>query len=150
MMYSRPFEKKDIDAVMHIWLSSNLEAHSFIPAEYWRKNTAAVRAMIPDAEVTVCEENGRVLGFIGITEEGYIAGIFVEEQNRSRGVGRLLMERAKQTHHSLFLHVYQKNESAVRFYLREGFVEEELQPEPDTGEIELSMIWKKPCDEEIV
>ena len=53
-MYSRPFEKKDIDAVMHIWLSSNLEAHSFIPAEYWRKNTAAVRAMIPDAEVTVC------------------------------------------------------------------------------------------------
>lgn len=58
MMYSRPFEKKDIDAVMHIWLSSNLEAHSFIPAEYWRKNTAAVRAMIPDAEVTVCEENG--------------------------------------------------------------------------------------------
>ena len=106
--------------------------------------------MIPDAEVTVCEENGRVLGFIGITEEGYIAGIFVEEQNRSRGVGRLLMERAKQTHHSLFLHVDQKNESAVRFYLREGFVEEERQPEPDTGEIELSMIWKKPCDEEIV
>lgn len=121
MMYSRPFEKKDIDAVMHIWLSSNLAAHSFIPAEYWRKNTAAVRAMIPDAEVTVCEENGRVLGFIGITEEGsHCPGIFVEEQNRSRGVGRLLMERAKQTHHSLFLHVYQKNESCCSVLFARG------------------------------
>jgi len=33
--------------------------------------------MIPDAEVTVCEEDGHILGFIGITEGDYIAGVFV-------------------------------------------------------------------------
>lgn len=106
--------------------------------------------MIPDAEVTVCEEDGHILGFIGITEGDYIAGVFVRGENRSRGAGRLLMERAKQAHCSLFLHVYQKNESAVRLYLREGFVEVERQLEPDTGEVELSMLWKKPCDGEII
>lgn len=143
MMYSRPFKKEDLDAVMYIWLSSNLEAHSFIPAEYWRKNAADVRAMIPEAEVTVCEEMGHILGFIGITEGGYIAGVFVEAKNRSHGVGHLLMENVKQTHQRLFLHVYQKNESAVRFYLREGFVETDRHPESETGEAELTMLWEK-------
>lgn len=142
-MYSRPFEKKDIDTVMHIWLSSNLEAHSFIPAEYWRENVVAVRSMIPEAKVTVCEENGRILGFIGITEGSYIAGVFVESENRSRGVGHLLLENVKQTHQKLFLHVYQKNESAVRFYLREGFAEADRQLESETGETELTMLWQK-------
>lgn len=149
-MYSRPFEKNDLVAVMHIWLSSNLEAHSFIPAEYWRENAAAVRAMIPEAEITVCEEDGHILGFIGITEGGYIAGVFVEAENRSRGIGHLLMENVKQTHRRLFLHVYQKNESAVRFYLREGFVEAERQLESETGETELTMLWEKPGNREKV
>lgn len=32
----RSFCESDLPSVMRIWLNSNLEAHSFIPPEYWR------------------------------------------------------------------------------------------------------------------
>ncbi|MCC8016449.1 MAG: hypothetical protein LIO43_03550 [Clostridiales bacterium] len=34
----RKFEKEDLKAVSEIWLSSNTQAHSFIPKAYWKNN----------------------------------------------------------------------------------------------------------------
>ena len=34
----RLFKFQDLDKIMDIWLQGNLEAHSFIDAEYWKKN----------------------------------------------------------------------------------------------------------------
>ena len=31
----RHLQEDDIDAVAKIWLDTNMEAHSFVPAEYW-------------------------------------------------------------------------------------------------------------------
>lgn len=42
----------------------------------------------------------------------------------------------------LTLHVYQKNERALHFYLREGFQIEHEQTDENTGETELLMIWE--------
>lgn len=33
----------DLDAVLQIWLETNIAAHSFIPESYWRGNLEAVR-----------------------------------------------------------------------------------------------------------
>ena len=54
----RPFQAGDLDAVMEIWLSANLQAHSFIPEEYWRENAREVRRLLPEAAVYVREEDG--------------------------------------------------------------------------------------------
>lgn len=43
----RTFQAGDLEAVMSIWLSANLEAHAFIDPEYWKRNFDAVTAMIP-------------------------------------------------------------------------------------------------------
>ena len=71
----RSFRQSDMEPIMEIWLAGNLQAHSFIPESYWRSNWEAVRGQIPEAEICVWEEDGAVLGFIGLTD-GYVAGLF--------------------------------------------------------------------------
>lgn len=33
----REFQRDDINKVADIWLDTNIKAHNFIPAEYWKK-----------------------------------------------------------------------------------------------------------------
>ena len=36
----------DIDAVMQIWLNTNIQAHSFISPDYWKNNFDVVKEML--------------------------------------------------------------------------------------------------------
>ena len=139
----RHLQEDDIDAVAKIWLDTNMEAHSFVPAEYWEGNLTSVKGMFLQAEMYVYEENGEILGFIGL-DQSYVAGIFVKSQYRSLGIGKALLDFVKEQNEELTLHVYQKNEKAVHFYKREGFrIQKEMQDET-TGEKEYLMIWEVP------
>ena len=64
----RRFETRDLDEIMDLWLHANIESHSFIEADYWKKNYDMVRKLIPEAEVFVAEENEEIQGFIGLTD----------------------------------------------------------------------------------
>ena len=97
--------------------------------------------MLPASEVYVCKENQQVTGFIGLMDD-YIAGVFVDEKKQCQGLGKELLDHAKQIKKRLTLHVYQKNERALHFYLREGFQIEHEQTDENTGETELLMIWE--------
>ena len=132
----------DIDHVMRLWLSGNEDAHPFIPKEYWLAHFSAVQEQILQAEIFVCETDHVIRGFIGITD-GYIAGIFVDRPFRSHGIGKQLLDFTKQLHPSLSLSVYQKNQKAVSFYLREGFSVFSQSLDEDTNEREYTMIWNK-------
>lgn len=66
---------------------------------------------------------------------------FIDAQ--SRGIGRQLMEHAKRLRGQLSLSVYQKNESAIRFYRREGFRIERTGVDEETGEPEFTMVWMR-------
>lgn len=136
----RDFHPDDLNAVMELWLSANLQAHDFVDPAYWKENFDMVKGMLPQAEILVWEQNDRLLGFLGMTDD-YIAGIFVDSAARSKGIGKELLERAKQRHSRLTLHVYEKNQRAVNFYLREGFHIQTTQLEETTQETELTMIW---------
>lgn len=138
----RAFQKRDLEPVMELWLSANLQAHPFVPRGYWESHFEAVKAMLPQAELYVAEENGAVRGFIGL-DGGYIAGLFVAEDWRSRGIGGQLLKKAKSRYLALALHVYEENESAVRFYRWEGFTAEETRVDPETGCTEIRMRWEK-------
>ena len=139
----RPFKNSDLQEVMEIWLHTNLQAHSFIPKAYWKNNYDMVQNMLPKAELYVCEDaqSGRILGFIGLTDQ-YIAGIFVREDAQSKGIGKQLLDHVKAHRPGLSLNVYQKNERAVRFYQRERFAVQSEQIEEITGEKELVMVWE--------
>ena len=125
---------KDMEQVVELWLSGNLDAHSFVPEEYWESHAAEVQEQLLCAEVYVYEENGRILGFAGI-QENYLAGIFVQKGLRGNRIGKQLLDHAKSVHPSLTLNVYQKNQRAVSFYQREGFSILQTGTDPETGEI---------------
>ena len=131
---------------MEIWLAANLQAHCFVPAEYWTGNAPQVRRQLPQAELHVYEAGGAVQGFAGLQGD-YLAGIFVDGPARSRGVGRQLLDRCKVLHPVLTLHVYRQNPRAAAFYRREGFRALEADTDPDTGEAELLLEWRRPGPE---
>ncbi len=137
----RKLQSTDTEQVMQIWMNGNEDAHPFIPKEYWESNFEMVKEQILQTQVFVCEIGGKVQGFIGIVD-GYIAGIFVDKNHRSLGIGKQLLDYAKSRYRTLSLGVYRKNHRAVAFYLREGFSVLSEQFDEATGETEYTMVWK--------
>lgn len=117
----RNMNENDIDPIMQIWLTVNIQAHDFIPETYWKGQFENVKKLIPASDVYVCEKSNKIVGFIGLSEN-YIAGIFVASDFQSYGIGKSLLDYAKVLRPELYLHVYQKNTRAVKFYQREHFV----------------------------
>lgn len=115
-----PLSPNQLDHVMDIWLSSNLEAHSFIDPNYWKKQVPEVKAAIKDAEV-YCFNDPDVVSFIGLGHD-YIAGLFVDKNHRGQGIGKQLLDFVKENHDRLSLDAYIKNQGAVNFYQRNGFI----------------------------
>lgn len=138
----RNFRIEDMDQIMQLWLDTNIRAHQFIDSSYWNDNYEAVREMMPQATIYVYEKNEKILAFAGLMEN-YIAGIFVSGESQSQGIGKLLLNYCKETHSELSLNVYQKNERAVRFYLREDFSILQEKLDENTNEPEYLMEWKK-------
>ena len=139
----RKMKTDDLDPVVQIWLESNRQAHSFIEADYWEKNKEEVRKMLPHSLIKIAEIEGNIVGFIGMNETK-IEGLFVNSNFQSRGIGHSLIEWAKTRNEVLTLNVYQKNQRALKFYLKEGFVIREQLIDEETGEIEFLMQWKRP------
>jgi GNAT superfamily N-acetyltransferase len=72
-------------------------------------------------EVWVAEEDGVVIGFIGVNGDE-LTHINVDPAAQNRGVGGALLDHAKCLRPDrLELWVFQKNEGARRFYERHGF-----------------------------
>lgn len=138
----RTMRTDDLDYVVKIWLESNIQAHSFIESDYWKDNKEEVRKMLPHSLIQVAEIDGNIVGFIGMNETR-IEGLFVSSDFQSRGIGHSLIEWAKTGNEELTLSVYQKNQRALQFYLKEGFVIGERLMDQKTGEIELLMQWKR-------
>ena len=136
----RKLQNVDINKVADIWLKTNLEAHDFIPGQYWTSNYEAVKKMLPQAEVYVYEDNKIIQGFVGVRDE-YIEGIFVSDKMKSHGIGKALLDYIKGKKARLQLNVYQKNVRAMSFYQREGFTIQREQLDEFTGEKEYVMEW---------
>lgn len=140
----RRFTENDLAAVMKIWLDTNIKAHDFIPKEYWTNNYAAVKEMLPQAEIYVYEDDKthQTLGFIGLTNN-YIEGIFIKEAVQSKGIGKILLNYVKEIKSDMSLSVYKKNIRAIAFYQREQFIIQSENIDNATNEKELIMAWSK-------
>lgn len=140
----RQYIDGDIDAVMQIWLNTNIQAHSFIPPNYWESNFDTVKELMPLAEIYVYEDDctKQIDGFIGMNDN-YIEGIFVKKAVQSKGIGKQLLNHAKKCKSALRLSVYQKNKKATQFYLREEFVIQSENIDNNTDEKEFVMVWNR-------
>ena len=137
----RAFRISDTDQVMKIWLTGNEDAHPFVPKAYWQSHYNEVQEALLGATVFVSAADGKIQGFIGLINE-YIAGIFVDKDFRSHGIGTQLLNYAKQRSDKLSLKVYTKNTRAVAFYLKENFSILSESVDEDTNEKEYIMMWQ--------
>ena len=138
----RKMKNIDFNRVADIWLKTNLKAHYFIPEQYWTSNYELVKEMMLQAEVYVYETDQGIQGFLGLNGE-YIEGLFVSEEAQSRGIGKCLLDCAKDRKPALRLNVYQKNMRAIRFYQREGFQIQREGLDAATGEPDYEMLWQR-------
>ena len=87
-------------------------------------------------------DDGVVKGFIKV-EGTYIARLFVEPVLQNGSIGSRLLEYAVKEHNADHLWALEKNEKAIRFYKRHGFIATgEKKPEEGTSEY-LVLLKKK-------
>ena len=136
-------EECDINIIMEIWLESTIRAHSFIEKDYWVNNYDLVKTKyIPYSKTYVYEEGNKIKGFISIIQNNFIGALFVDNNSQGNGIGKKLLDFAKEEYKSLSLAVYKENEKALKFYLREGFSIVKEQVNEDSKRLELMMEYK--------
>lgn len=138
----RKFEMKDTKRVMQIWLEANLEAHDFVSGDYWCSQYQTVQEQLSAADIYVYEQDNEIQGFLGMMDN-YLAGIFVDKKYRSMGIGKGLLDYVKKIYPAFSLNVYQKNQRAVDFYLRENLTIVSTGADEDTAEADYTVVWKK-------
>jgi len=113
----------DIEEVGRIWLDASIEAHDFVPEEFWRADLHNMTTEIlpsPKTRGYVFEAEGQLIGFVAMGGT-HVGALFVRPGGQGRGVGAALLRHVKQLHAELDLTVYTQNVRATRFYEREGF-----------------------------
>ncbi len=142
-MKIRKIKDEDINAVVELWYEVSLEAHSFVPSEYWKKNKEAMATKyLPNSETYLALQKDTIVGFITMVDN-YLAAIFVSSDMQGRGIGTELLNHIKDHRNLIQLKVYKKNSKSVNFYIKQGFQLFAEETEEVTGEIECLMKWKK-------
>ena len=136
----RPFNTKtDMAQVLSIWVDTSIEAHSFIPREFWVSKLDDMRNLyLPSSETYVYEEMGFISGFISLAGNT-IAALFVLPAHQGKGIGTGLIGKAREMHSPLHVHVYTENDRAVSFYEKNGFMTVHEDIDGHTGHPELVM-----------
>jgi ribosomal protein S18 acetylase RimI-like enzyme len=123
----RLVEPSDTDAIAGVFLSG-LSGMTYLPRLYTEEETRDFikDVLLPNNEVWVAEEAGRVVGFAGFGD-GSLRHLWVHRAHQNRGVGTALLKVAMhRCPDGLQLWVYQKNLGARRLYERNGFELAEL------------------------
>jgi putative acetyltransferase len=135
----RRYTSNDTDVVLDIWLTASIKAHDFIAAEFWESQVDSMRDIyIPASKTYVFELNSKVIGFYSLFD-GMLAAIFVSPECQGQGVGKQLIDHAKDQCSNLTLNVYKENEPTYKFYLSQGFTVENKHVCEHTGHDEYSM-----------
>ena len=144
----RKMQLQDIEEVGQIWLEASIQAHDFVPADFWRSDLVNMTTDIlphPVTEGYVFETEERIEGFITLGKD-CVGCLFVRPEMQGQGIGAALLRYVKQRRSELELTVYQQNVRATRFYEREGFSVTGEGTCPYTGCAEHKMRWHRQAD----
>ena len=125
----RPVRVADSDGAADVYLRSRHSAVPAIPRLIHDDHEVHVwfhDVLLRDSEVWVATDPANVvLGVMALTP-GWLDQLYIDPPASGRGVGRRLLQTAKQRNPSgLRLWTFETNVWARRFYERHGFVEEE-------------------------
>ena len=118
----RKHQESDLQDILNIWYQASTLAHPFLDDAFVEKVKKDMRELyIPGSETWVYEENGVIIGFIGMMENE-IGGLFVLPNHHSKGVGRQLVDFISELHEELEVEVFKENKIGRAFYDKYGFI----------------------------
>lgn len=129
----RAYQEQDLEDLLNVWAAASEVAHPFLSAEFLSSERENIpKLYLPNAETWVAEVDGRVIGFIALlgTEVG---AIFVHPRYHGQGIGRSLMDKARELRGELEVEVFAANEIGRKFYARYGFEPMEEKVHEPTG-----------------
>lgn len=131
-------------SIKAVWERFSTEQRRELDKETWSRRMGELFDMMvkkESHEVFVAEDDDQaLLGYVWIgessnpmtgTNHGYIYDIFVKEEQRRKGIGMRLMEKAEQYcretgYHEMLLMVAVNNHPAQRLYAKQGFKAEQM------------------------
>jgi len=115
---SRPEEQPRL---FEIWRDAVAATHLFLTREDFQFYASLVKdEMLPSGEFWVAVEADRPVGFFQLVGPR-VEALFVDPRMHRRGIGRQLMEHARQLSPNLQLDVSEQNADGVAFYRSLGF-----------------------------
>jgi putative acetyltransferase len=113
--------RSDDPALVAIWRSAVDATHSFLSdADRDEIEKHLASDYFPAVTLTVAELDGRPVGFSGVVD-GDLAMLFIEADERGRGIGTALLDHAIEHDGVTTVDVNEQNTSALGFYLHKGF-----------------------------
>jgi putative acetyltransferase len=117
----RPYADEDLGGLLDVWYRASRLAHSFLSEDFFEKERSQIAEhWIPAAETVVYEGDRRVVGFLALIGNE-VGGLFVDPDHQGRGIGRALMDTARDSRPFLELDVFEANSAGCRFYAAYGF-----------------------------
>lgn len=142
MEYIKRAEKPQTYEILDLWLRTAASANPFIENNFWERHYDKVKTKyFVKSEGFVYKLNGKIVGYISVTDENYIAGLFVDPDFQNRGIGTRLIEFVKTEYSLLHINVYAKNRSMLNFCTHRGFLIDGAVLHPDNEQIQYTMIW---------
>jgi putative acetyltransferase len=134
MIQIRQSTRNDFPVLFEIWRSAVCATHDFLSEQDFQDIAISVaEKYLPDAELWVAvDQQDRPLGFMGMSQ-AHIDTLFIHPEHRGKGIGRMLLDHARQRAGVLTVDVNEQNEQAVGFYRRMGFVETGRSARDDEG-----------------
>ncbi len=93
--------------------------------------------------VWIAEKNDTIVGFC-VREDEFICGLYVAREARNHGLGKQLLDLAKEGRDRIVVWAYEANEQARKFYRREGLIEICREVEDGTGLMNVEHRWTGP------
>lgn len=117
----RKHTPEDLDALMNVWETASVQAHSFLKADFVVLVREEMRVRyLPNSETWVYEDKGEIVGFISMVNNE-IAGLFILPSTQRKGIGTQLADHVAKLHDELEVEVFEKNEIGRDFYNKYGF-----------------------------
>jgi putative acetyltransferase len=140
----RPYRVDDENAAIALWQRVWQEAYPAIDfaarVDWWRARWR--NELVPNAAITVAEQDGVLAGFVTIDASGYLDQLVVDSAHWGSQLATSLVDAAKQrSPGGITLLVNKDNNRAIRFYLRCGFRHAGEDVNPTSGRPVLKMAW---------
>ena len=131
----RPYDNEDVGAILAAWESAVKVGHPFLTEEFLSQERYNIpNVYLPNTETWVVEVEGELVGFLSLMGSE-VGAIFVHSEHHGTGVGRTLMDKARELRGGLELEVFKKNKVGRAFYARYGFTLMEEKHHEESGEV---------------